>query len=51
MLRINTKLARNTKKSKIVNDENNERRKVELFEIEIIDEKINSRSRKFKTKN
>ena len=55
MLRINIKLTRNTKKSKVVNSENDERwiefAKVELFEIEVIDEKINSRSRKFKTRN
>ena len=51
MLRIDTKLTRDTKKLKTVNVENNERRETELFEIKIINEKINSRSRKFKTKN
>ena len=51
MLKINKKLIRNTKKLKIVKDENNEHRKIELFKIKVINEKINSRSRKFKTKN
>ena len=51
MLKIDTKLTQNTKKSKIVNVENDERREIELFKIKIINEKMNSRSRKFKTKN
>ena len=55
MLKIDIKLARNTKKLKTVNNENDERRiefvEIELFKAEVIDEKINSRSRKFKTKN
>ena len=49
MLKTDTKLTRDTKKSKTANVENDERREVELFEAEIINEKINSR--KFKTKN
>ena len=48
MLKINTKLTRNTKKLNIVNVENNERREVEIFKIKVIDEKMSSRSRKFK---
>ena len=54
MLKIDTELTRETKKSKIAEIENDERRRaesvdIEVFEAEIIDEKINSR--KFKTKN
>ena len=53
MLKIDTKLIQDTKKSKIVNVENNERWikfvEIELFEIEIIDENVNLR--KFKTRN
>ena len=54
MLKINIELIRKTKKSKIAENENDERRRIEfvdieIFETEIIDEKINSR--KFKTKN
>ena len=48
MLRIDTELTRNTKKSKIVNVENDERCEIKIFKTEIIDEKMNSRSRKFK---
>ena len=55
MLKIDIKLTRDTKKSKIVNVENNERRikfiEIELFKIKVIDKNINSRSSKFKTKN
>ena len=55
ILKIDIELIRKTKKSNVDNDENDERREiesvadVEVFEIEIIDEKINSR--RFKTKN
>ena len=54
MLKIDIELIRKTKKSKAVEDENDERHRIEsadieVFEIEIIDEKINSR--RFKTKN
>ena len=55
ILKINIKLTRDTKKLKIVNVENDERRikfvEIELFEIKIIDKNVDSRSRKFKTKN
>ena len=51
MLKIDTKLTRDTKKLKIVNVENDERRKAELFKIKIINEKMSSCLRKFKTKN
>ena len=53
MLKIDTKLIWDTKKLKTINVENDERRIkfVELFKIEVIDENVNSRSRKFKTKN
>ena len=54
MLRIDIELTRKTKKSNAAENENDERRRIEfvdieIFEIEIIDEKINSR--RFKTKN
>ena len=55
MLKTDTKLTRNTKKSKIVNVEKNERRtefvEIKLSKAEIIDKNMNSRLRKFKIKN
>ena len=49
MLKIDTELAWDTKKSKTVNVEDDERREAELFETEVINEKVNSR--KFKAKD
>ena len=51
MLKIDTELTRETKKSKAVEDENDERWKIELSKTEIIDEKINSRKSEMKNWN
>ena len=49
MLKIDIELTRKTKKSNVVENENDEFWKVELLKTEIIDEKINSR--RFEMKN
>ena len=55
MLRIDTKLTRDTKKSETADVEKNERRtefvETELFEIEVIDENMSSRLRKSEIKD
>ena len=53
MLKIDIELTRETKKSKTVEDENDERRRaefvdIEVSEIEVIDEKVDSRKSKTK---